>query len=326
MFWFVLLCGWGLTAAVIALVWIHTRPGRSLLTGLQIGVVGGLLWPVTVWVAVGAALYARARRASGSAQAVGTEVPAQIQQAQAFARQAEVEGMATSAEYWRAEVQRLTAQPAPTRTHPAATGMIVLGCTLASLATVGGLWLGAAAPPAEASAAAAPAAPMPVGPAAPVPPPPVEQAEPVQTALGNIAKQYGEVASVVGKNGDVIAEFTIGDPTAPTCNPYSPEDPVNGRFIRLPVTLKTYDDPTDQLVLLSFGGSAWEFVSTDGRSTEVATTAASMCAYDIPSQLGPNRTYDFGIVLDVPSAPGSLVLNTSWSADGADGWEWTFSG
>lgn len=50
MFWFVLLCGWGLTAAVIALVWIHTRPGRSLLTGLQIGAAGGLLWPVTIWV------------------------------------------------------------------------------------------------------------------------------------------------------------------------------------------------------------------------------------------------------------------------------------
>lgn len=327
MFWFVLLCGWGLTAAAIALVWIHTRPGRSLLTGLQIGVAAGLLWPVSIWVAIGAALYARAGRASGQAPLDGAEVAAQVQQAHAFARQAEVEGMAASAEYWRAEVQRLTAQqPAAARTHPAATSMIVLGCTLASLATVGGLWLSAVLSPAPAPSAAAPAPPTPVGAAAPVPPLPAAQAEPVLTELGNIAKQYGEVASVLADSGNVIAEFTVGDPTVATCNPYASEDPVNGRFIRLPITLKTYDDPTDQLVLPSFGNGSWEYVSADGRSSEAATTAAAMCGYDVPSQLGPNRTYDFGIILDVPSAPGSLVLNASWSINNADGWEWAYSG
>jgi hypothetical protein len=330
MFWFVLLCGWGLTAAVIALVWIHTRPGRSLLTGLGIGIAGGLLWPVTVWMAVGAALYTRAGRASGSAPADGTDVAARVQQAHAFARQAEIEGMAASAEYWRAEIQRLTAQQsAAARTHPAATSMIVLGCTLAALATLGGLWLGTPSP--EPAPTAAPAPLTPGGPVALVPPPPQAQAapvltEPVRTELGNIAKQYGEAASVVADNGSVIAEFTIGDPAVATCNPYSSEDPVNGRFIRLPVTLKTYDDPTDQLVFLSLGGGSWEYVSADGRSSEAATTAAAMCGYDVPSQLGPNRTYDFGVILDVSSAPGSLVLNASWSNNDAGGWEWAYSG
>jgi hypothetical protein len=42
--------------------------------------------------------------------------------------------------------------------------------------------------------------------------------------------------------------------------------------------------------------------------------------------LGPNRTYDFDVVLDVPTAAGSLVLNASWSNNGADGWEWAYSG
>jgi hypothetical protein len=146
MFWFVLVCGWGLTAALIALVWIHSRLGRALPVGLGIGVLGGLLWPVTAWVAVGAWFYARATRRSGQAPADPASIAGQVQQAQAYAQQAEIEGMSASAEYWRAEVQRLTAQqhaaPAPF-THPAATGLIVVGCTIASLATIGALWFAA---------------------------------------------------------------------------------------------------------------------------------------------------------------------------------------
>jgi hypothetical protein len=322
MFWFVLLCGWGLTAALIALVWIHTRPARSLLTGLGIGVAGGLLWPVTVWVAIGAALYARAGRASRSAPADGAEIAAQVQQAHAFARQAEIEGMAASAEYWRAEVQRLTAQqPAQSRTHPAATSVIVLACTLASLATIGGLWL--SAPSSDPAPTAAPALRTPVGQPVPAPPLPPAQAEPARTELGNIAKQYGEVASVVGRDGATIAEFTVGSPAPASCNPYAP-GPVNGRFVQLPVTLKTFDDPTDQLVLLQLA-MPWEFVSADGRSLEASTMAAGTCAYDdAPTQLGPNRTYEFAVVLDVPSVPGTLVLDPPAFGDG--GWEWTYAG
>ncbi len=324
MFWFVLLCGWGLTAAVIALVWIHTRPGRSLLTGLGIGIAGGLLWPVTVWVAVGAALYTRASRASGLAPAEGTDVAAQVQQAHAFARQAEIEGMATSAEYWRAEIQRLTAQqPVPARTHPAATSLIVLGCTLAALATLGGLWLGSPSPEPVPTAAPTPWAPG--GPVALVPPPQAQAApvltEPVRTELGNVAKHYGEVASVVGNDGVTIAEFTVGSPAPASCNRFA-QEPVNGNFILLPVTLKTYDDPTDQLVLLHLAGP-WEYVSADGRSLEASTIAAGSCAYDAPNQLGPNRTYEFTVVLDVPDGPGALILDPAFD-DG--GWEWVYEG
>jgi hypothetical protein len=322
MFWFVLLCGWGLTAAAIALVWIHTQPGRSLEAGLGLGIAGGLLWPVTIWVAVGALLYARASRGSGRAPTDRAEIAAQVEQAHAYARQAEIEGMTASADYWRAEVQRLTAQQhaaAPARTHPAATGLIVVGCTIASLATVGGLWFTVPSLDPVPTAASAPRTPN--GPPAPAPPVPPAQADPVRTELGNIAKQYGEVASVVTNDGSTIAEFTVGSPAPASCNPYA-QDPVNGRFIQLPITLRTYDDPTDQLVLLHLG-APWEFVSADGRSREASMTAAVSCTYDAPSQLGPNRTYEFVVVLDVPAEPGALVLNPAFD-DG--GWEWSYSG
>jgi hypothetical protein len=319
MFWFVLLCGWGLTTALIALVWIHTRPGRSLPVGLGIGMAGGLLWPVTFWVAVGAGFYARAARRSGLAPADSTAIAGQVQQAQAYAQQAELEGMTASAEYWRAEVQRLTAQrqadPAPPA-HPASTGLIVVVCTIASLATVGALWF--AAPPSEPAPTAARVPSTPSGPVAPAAP--ADDVEPTRTKLGNLAKAYGEVASLVGNDGSQIAEFTVGAPTATTCRPYA-QDPANGRFIRLPISLKTYDDPADQLILLGFG--TWEFVGTDGLSLEASTSAASSCAHEVPSQLGPNRIYEFAVVLDVPTTPGALVLNTIFDNGG---WEWSYSG
>lgn len=237
---------------------------------------------------------------------------------------AAVIALATSAEYWRAEVQRLTAQQPTVRTHPATTSMIVLACALATLATFGGLWLTAPSSEPALTAALAPQAPS--GPASLVLPPPQaaagpEQTEPARTELGNIAKQYGEVASVVGNDGATIAEFTVGGPTPLSCSRYA-QDPTNGRFIRLPVTLKTYDDPTDQLVLLHLGGP-WEYVSAEGRSLEASTTAAGSCAYDVPNQLGPNRTYEFAIVLDVPDGPGALVLDPAFD-DG--GWEWAYAG
>jgi hypothetical protein len=292
-----------------------------LLTGLGLGIAGGVLWPVTAWVAIGAALYARAGRASGSVPPDAGEVAAQVQQAHAFARQAEIEDMATSAEYWRAEVQRLSAQqPAQSRTHPAATSVIVVACTLASLATIGGLWLGAPSPR-TAPAAAAPLS-LPAVPFVLSPPLPPAQPEPVRTELGNIAKQYGEAASVVGNDGAPIAEFTIGSPAPASCNPYA-QDPINSRFIRLPVALKTFDDPTDQLLLLHLA-APWEYVRADGRSLEASTTAAGTCSYDAPMQLGPNRTYEFSVVLDVPDGPGTLVLTPPAFDDG--GWEWAYAG
>ncbi|OZM83507.1 hypothetical protein [Pseudonocardia sp. MH-G8] len=320
MFWFVLVCGWGLTAAAIALVWIHVRPGRDLLVGLGIGALGGLLWPLTIWVAVGALFYTRAARRSERAPTDPALIAGKIQQAQAYAQQAEIEGMATSAQYWHAEAQRISAEQQERSsdiTHPAATALIVLGSTIAALGTIGLLWFTAPWPEPVALATAPPPSTgqVPGGPS------PARLDEPGRTELGNIAKRYGELARLIGDDGNLIAEFTLGTPTPATCNPYA-QEPDNGRFIRLPISLKTYDDPTDQLVLLNLG-SPWEYVSTDNRSLEASTSAAGSCAYDVPAPLGPNRNYDFEVVLDVPAAPGALVLNALFD-DG--GWEWSYPG
>lgn len=144
MYWFVLVCGWGLTAVVIALMWSNSQPGRNLTAGLLVGVVGGLLWPITLWLAIGAHLYRSAGKRAGTAAANPETLQTQAREAEAFAKQAELDGMPSSADYWRAEVQRLDAQRSgavmATR-RPASTPLIMLGCTVASLATIGAIAL-----------------------------------------------------------------------------------------------------------------------------------------------------------------------------------------
>lgn len=334
MFWFVWICGWGLTAAIIALVWIHSRSGRSLSVGVCLGVIAGVLWPITVWVAVGAWLYTREARRAGQAHVDPAVLASQIQQAQAYAQQAEIEGMSSSAEYWRAEAERLTAQQQASKTsisHPAATSLIVVGCTVASLITIGALWffvpvsevakMRGLSPSREATLAGAPPSQgVRVSPTPTTHPAATEQAEQARTALGNISRRYGEPAIVITEEGNVIAEFVVGEPTAPTCNKYA-KDPSNGRFIQLPITLKTYDDPTEDLTMLSFR-STWEYVTVDGRSLEASTSAAASCIYEAPGTLRPNRIYEFAVVLDIPHTPGAIALNTTFDSGG---WEWSYA-
>jgi hypothetical protein len=120
MYGFALVCGWALTSAVIALVWITIRPKRNLLVGLLIGVVAGLLWPITLWIAVGALLNHRGTVRSASAASDPSALDALAHQADAFARQAELENMPASAAYWRAEAQRLARSARPTFRPPPA--------------------------------------------------------------------------------------------------------------------------------------------------------------------------------------------------------------
>lgn len=325
MYGFAFVCGWALTAALIALVWINSRPNRRLPVGLLLGAVAGVLWPITLWIAVGAWLLRRASlRATDEVDAASLE--AQAREAEAFARQATLESMPSSAAYWRAEAQRLTAQREAAGTasaRPSSTGRIVLGCTVASLATLG--VIGLSAPPVSVADTVGSGGPVAAPPRLDEPQPrqqPLDPSDqPERTELGNIAKRYGEPASVLSPTGEPVVEFVAGEPGPAQCNAFA-GDPENGRFIALPMSVRTYDDPHDILILTTFS-SPWEFVGPGGRSVEVSTSAAAMCAYEAPAQLGPNRTYEFSVVLDVPAEPGVLVLR---SLADRGGWEWPYQG
>jgi hypothetical protein len=287
MYGFALVCGWGLTAAVIALVWINSRPERGLPVGLLIGAVAGLLWPITLWVAVGAWLYRRANSRASTTALDPESLDAQARQAEALARQAELENMPTSAEYWRAEVQRLQAQRqnvGSATARPASTGLIVLGCTVASLATLGAI--GLTTPPVSAQPSAngsGPVAspPLPAGPAISIPAPVVAQPQAARSKIyiyrveGNYrATQLSYTAS----NGDAIQLNDTGNiNTAGSALPWTltvDAEPNGGLNYLNASTLSTKGD---SLITCTIADDAGNVVVTEtGRGAYASCYASTM--------------------------------------------------
>ncbi|MBN9109942.1 MAG: hypothetical protein J0I34_14295 [Pseudonocardia sp.] len=317
MFWFALVCGWVLTAAVIALVWINVRQEGSLGVGVAVGAIGGVLWPVTLWVAIGAWLLNRAasKRTTSTVPTAG-QTEAQLAEAEAFAKQADIEGMPTSAAYWRAEVQRLGAQGvASVQPRPPSTGVIVLGCAIAALATLGGLFV---AVPSSASVAESTSPPTASGTKTSTGQ--GTTTDLTLTALGNLRKEFGERAGYAVVDDRATADFIVSEPRPPKCNPYAQKS-TNGKFVELPIAVTTHDDPDQFLKFLSFG-SSWEFVGTDGRSIDASTLAAGSCAFDAPTTFGPNRIYEFRVIVDIPEQDGVLIFRPPATTAG---WEWQYA-
>lgn len=157
--------------------------------------------------------------------------------------------------------------------------------------------------------------------------PPVAETESVEPApqgrspRGALPKDLGQPAAIVNNDGSTLAEFIVHEISATAdCNPYA-DEPANGRFRTLRITAATGNDP-DQLLPMVLFGAGWEYVGPTGRSVEASTMEAGMCAYDVPQQLGPNRNYEFDVVVDVPqdASGGVLVFSSPVVADG--GWEW----
>lgn len=317
MFWFALVCGWGITAAIIALVWITVWREGHLGVGVVVGAVAGALWPVTLWVAVGAWLLNRASNGpAASAVSTAAQTQSQVAEAEAFAKQAEIEGMPTSAAYWRAEVQRLSAHGATTASsRPGSTGLIVLGCAVAALATLGALvvaapsWSSTASDTSPLSAAGTKNSQG-----------RSTTSDQTLTALGNIPKEFGERAGYAVIDNHTPLDFVVSEPRAAQCNPYA-QKPTNGKFLELPIVATTYDDPNQYLRFMIFG-AGWEFVGTDGRSIEASTSAAGSCAFDAPTTLGPNRVYEFRVIVDVPEQDGALIFRAPATTAG---WEWKYT-
>lgn len=103
---FLNLLGLGATITLIILLWKRRRPGRSIVSGVVLGLLAALLWPVTLWIAIGLWWYWRGQPSPRSAQVLD----AKIREARAFAQQAELDGLPAQSAYWKAEAERLAAQ------------------------------------------------------------------------------------------------------------------------------------------------------------------------------------------------------------------------
>ncbi|MEU6701732.1 hypothetical protein [Pseudonocardia sp. NPDC046786] len=149
----------------------------------------------------------------------------------------------------------------------------------------------------------------------------VEPATQDRSPRGALPKELGQPAGLVNNDGTTLAEFVVHEISATAdCNPYS-DEPVNGQFRTLRMTAATGNDPDGLLPIVSFG-FGWEYVGPTGRSVEASTVEAAGCALDVPQQLGPNRNYEFDVIVDIPqdAAGGVLVFSSPAVAEG--GWEW----
>ncbi len=193
--------GWVVTAAVVTVLWRRRLPARPVWPGVLVGLALGLLWPLTLWVAVGMCWHQRGRADGRSAD----DLPTRIAQAHAFRQQAVTEGMPVSAAYWSEEAQRLTATSAVAaqplgRTR---TATIVAVCAVGSVVSVSALGGGepqrtsATAQPSTAASSVAP------GYAAPAPAPALGQGN----ATTPVATESATVTKII--DGDTVEVSTV---------------------------------------------------------------------------------------------------------------------
>lgn len=283
--------GWAATAALIILLWRRRSPDRSVVPGVVVGLLAGLLWPVTLWIAVGLWWYWQGDSTPGSPE----DPEVQLAQAQAFAKQAQSEGMPTSAAYWQAEVQRLTASKktnTPWR-NGAPTGAIVAVCALGSIVTLvvvgstadvepaGETIASPVAPPAPATTTAAPPTSSVVpSPTSTEPPEPVgEQVSVARIVDGDTVElDDGRTVRLLGIDTPEVHGGT--DCWGPEASEFA-RGTLDGQRVRL--VRDPTQDPVDQ-----YGRTLAYLVLSGGRnySMMAATAGAAFSyTYDEPVQL-----------------------------------------
>lgn len=318
---------------------------------LVVGAATAVAWPVTLWLAVGAWLVTLSRRRTGGADRAA--VKNHIKEAEALAAQAEAEDMPASAEYWRAEAARLrTLQSSPEQMRPPGLRMIVLGCAVASAVTVGALMFAYTQTDVSLTSifTTAERDPQPSPHESTEPESETAGTEPSQTAapepseagtdsseslfrdqrnsstsltedveltgLGNIAKEFSEIGKILNSQGEAVLEFIVNKPSPAPCVRGAAR-PANGQFLAIPVIVETFDDPIGIMRQVDFNN--WGFVYDNGFYVKVSSFAVSSCRSSVPFVFESNRHYEFEVVVDVPPARGSLVLQ---GATGSRGWEW----
>jgi len=141
----------------------------------------------------------------------------------------------------------------------------------------------------------------------------------VPTERGSLPKVIGQHAAVTNPGTtDVVVDFVLSGVQGARCNSGA-DDPKNGKFVAVKVSAKTATDAQNLLPRVVFG-AGWEFVSRDGESVVASTVQAASCDYDPPSELKPNRSYNFDVVLDVPQSTAGGVVVFDPVRNG--GWEW----
>ncbi|WP_129661201.1 hypothetical protein [Rothia halotolerans] len=146
---------------------------------------------------------------------------------------------------------------------------------------------------------------------------------------GYLMKEIGEESYINDSTGTPAVSFALTDVVAdPVCSAPYAEASENGHLVRLDIDLETGSAESLEEVLYSdsyyLSSSDWKFVDSEGvRANTTDTVASWMCldtSEQFPVDIGPHERIRGSIVLDLPSASGTLIY-TQPLID--DGWEWT---
>jgi hypothetical protein len=148
---------------------------------------------------------------------------------------------------------------------------------------------------------------------------------------GNIVAGLGDEGSITNSDGEDLLTFAVDSIAVdPTCTPDwqeygTPVEP--GRHlaavaVRVTTTGAVTDD--DYLTLSDYD---FKFIGADGITVDSLGGMATYGCLDdseafTSDVLGPGQMYAGSIVLDLPAASGTLVLDPSWGQSG--GWEYSF--
>lgn len=148
------------------------------------------------------------------------------------------------------------------------------------------------------------------------------------SARGNLIKQMGEPAGLIGSNGEPFVTFTVHSISQGQCTEPMSEAPENGHFIFLDVSVETSPVLVDEYGTPFSLVLGWKAIGPEGQTSNATldTFAAFTCLPDrqtLPSELGPAEQARATIVLDTPYPQGTLVYQDMMYPE--TGWEWEYS-
>ena len=149
---------------------------------------------------------------------------------------------------------------------------------------------------------------------------------PMKSDRGGLIKVVGQPASMTNADNQPIVEFVITKiDTKPKCDGPYPEKSQNGTLIALKMDVQTYKEMNSEEGISSFdaGSYGWKYISPEGTTFngELGGIGAFSCMKEsktLPGNIGPAEKVTGWIVLDVPKADGTLILDPNWNG----GWEW----
>ncbi len=161
----------------------------------------------------------------------------------------------------------------------------------------------------------------------PTPTADAEFGEQVINDRGNLVKSIGQLAGTgLSNDPDTLgSRFVVTDIVVdPVCTSGWADAPTNGHFVAIHMNVESTPELAgDPYPSLSFNSWGWQAYDETGKRVNDPQGAAYSCmtsADELPSDIGPGQSVSGFIVLDVPSAHGSVVLTMG----GPTGWEWTF--